>query len=65
MMDREIFCGGAMCVVHLKDRKRAKNLMLLLGFDKTFSFGYGEQFSMVWSCVVERVLSSNRLRKKA
>ena len=45
----------AMCGVQLTDRKRPKDLMLMLGLSETNrSVGYGRQCSLVWSCVEER-----------
>ena len=42
----------AMCGVHHKDRKRAKDMMLMLGLNETTS--YSKQCSLAWSCDEER-----------
>ena len=39
----------AICGVQLKDRKRSRDLMFMLGLNETI-----DQFSLVWSCVEER-----------
>ena len=42
----------ALCWVQLKDRKRSKDLMLMLAFNETNRLvGYGKQCSLVWSFV--------------
>ena len=45
----------AMCGVQLKDRRRAKDLMFMLGMNETMDlFPFCRQCSLVWSCVEER-----------
>ena len=55
----ERFMVRAMCGVKLKYKKKIYGFDAHVGFEGNYrSVGYGKQCSLVWSCVVERMVMS-------